>query len=112
MLPGYRDYAKEWFVNGEIWTLSFVNKIDYNGRENWGLCDPSTYTIQIVKKLERIDLLDTFFHEIDHAIEFSYDIKEPKKKRFDTHQWITLMGTYRAEFFRDNLEDIRLLFKV
>lgn len=111
-LPGYRDYPREVVVNGEIWTISFVNKLEYGGADLYGLCDPSEYSIKIVRGLGRKILFRTFRHELMHAIEFSYDIDEMVfRKNFDPHDWIYAMEEGIAETEFDNWQALRKLFK-
>jgi hypothetical protein len=111
LYPAISKYAKEWEVNGEIWKLKFANSIVYGGHANWGLTDPSSYEVTICQRISRGNIFSTFWHEIDHCIEFSYDIDFSKGKKFDTHSWIHLMEEYRAQFFADNWEKLRVLFK-
>jgi hypothetical protein len=110
--PSTDRYAREWVVNGKIWTLKFASSIVYGGGPNWGVTDPSAQEIILCSRISRANIFSTFWHELDHAIEFSFEIDDhSKKKKFDSHRWIYMMEEYRARTMADNWEKLRKLFK-
>lgn len=112
-LPGYRNYPREWEANGEIWTLSFVNKLSYRTRPIWGETDPSSFTVRITTGLSNRDLFSTFIHEVMHMLHWSYEIEDDiiKRKAFDPHKWIYANEVAIFEFIMDNTENFATLFR-
>ncbi len=109
-LPGPRNYPREWAVCDDLWTLKFVKTLTYGKTKLYGVTDPSTFEITIVLGISKIQTLQTFIHEMDHAIEFSYDLQF-SKKRFDSHDWIYLMEEKRAEVYVNNWKNLAKIFK-
>lgn len=104
--PSQSHYGKEWLVNGDIWTIKFVNKLkDRNGETLDGLCCPSEKVVRIRTGQTKKEMLRTFFHEFCHAIEFSYDMETDIKKKYtydDFHDFIGILEGHLADFIRDN----------
>lgn len=72
-----RDFPKELIINGSLWKIKFVRSLkehDTDTTHCFGLCDPSDRIIYIRKGQSKKDRLDTYFHELAHAICFEYDL--------------------------------------
>lgn len=113
MYPGTRSYSREWVVNNDVWDLKFVRKIPFvkDADNVRGLNDPGSMTIFIQQKLSRKETLMTFFHEIIHAIEYSYDLPERSTYTYrDIHKYIHEIEKHLAEFFVNNFENLFVLF--
>lgn len=98
-LPGQRSYAKEWQIGEETWELKFVPKLDFDGH---GECDPETRELIIKQGQIRLEIMRTFFHEVGHGLEFSYDIELP-------HDVIYQYEEAWTNFFIDNWEQLAQL---
>lgn len=53
-------------INGRVWRISTVAKIDTDSGPAFGLCDEETLTITVKKGGEQF-MRDTLFHELCHA---------------------------------------------
>jgi hypothetical protein len=80
-------------VKNAVYRLSFVKRI--NDRGDYGMCDGVKRTIQILMGLSNRDRLETFMHELDHAIEFEWNIPVP-------HGIMTTMNVHRESVFHAN----------
>lgn len=74
-------YPKRLTINGKRWRVRFASKIDpqAEGRITVGYCDAAALEIVILKGQPLDDILETFIHEVLHAIEASYGVKIPHK---------------------------------
>jgi hypothetical protein len=99
MLPGQKAYEREWVLGEEVWELIFVKKLGFDGH---GECDPETRQMLIKQKQSKEEILKTFFHEVCHGLEFSYDIEIP-------HDLVYSFEEAWANFFIDNWEAIAKL---
>jgi len=97
-LPGQRSYERHWVMGDDIWDLKFVKRLGSNDGE----CDPSERTMYIRQGQCREDVLHTFFHEVCHGLEFTYDIDIP-------HDLVYSFEKAWAGFFIDNWEAIARL---
>lgn len=69
-----RDFPKQICINGNMWRLYFRKMIE--GKANvLGLCCPEDKVILIKVGQKPQARLQTFFHELLHAIEFEYGVK-------------------------------------
>jgi len=112
-VPGPQSYPRIWYVNDDVWHLKFSRNLSYSIHQLDGLCDPSETTIYIRQRQSKMDTLQTFLHEIMHAIEFSYDFDIGSKKNYterDMHNYIHAMERYLAEFLVDNWDNLGALF--
>lgn len=98
-LPGQQSYDREWVIADEIWDLKFTKKL---GEDNRGECCPAARAMFILQGQPRDEILWTFFHEVCHALEFSYDIEIP-------HSQVYTFEKAWANFFVDNWEGIAKL---
>lgn len=73
MLPKVKDYPKKIRLNGDVWTVKFVEMKDA------GETDPNTYEIKICKGMTKKETFKTFIHELLHVIEFTEDLPIPHK---------------------------------
>lgn len=94
-IPRKMDLRGKFLVKDEIWHVKFVDKKRLP-EDTWGICDPSTNEILILKTLSPTITFDTWLHEILHAIEFSYDLKIP-------HDLIVKLEEPIREFIKQNL---------
>lgn len=74
-----KDFPREIEVGDDIWEVRFCRRVPDEGEETVGLCDPSDYLIWIKQGLSPRDRMETFIHEVLHAIEFSHDIDIPHR---------------------------------
>lgn len=78
MLLRQRDFPREFYVGDGLWTLRFVRRLDDDpGRITWGLTDPSDKVIYIRMGQTAKGRLETFVHELLHAVEYEYEIEIP-----------------------------------
>lgn len=93
-----KDFPKELLINGNIWRVRFVRKIpgqDTATKECLGLCDPGQREILIKTGQAYLERLDTFYHEVFHALSFEYE--------FDIqHKIVHKLGETFARFCIDN----------
>ena len=112
-VPGPQSYPRIWYVNDDTWRLKFSRNLFFSPYELDGLCDPSDMTIYIRQCQTKMQTLMTFFHEIMHAIEYSYDFDIGSKRSYterDMHHYIYAMEKYLSEFLVDNWENLSSLF--
>lgn len=69
MLKGEKAYAKEWFIEGEAWSLKFVDKLASGILAE---CDPSEKTNYIKRRQKKIEILQCAIHEWIHSAEYHY----------------------------------------
>lgn len=82
-IPKIRDYPKTIEINGVVWKIKFKRMIydrcsshEKNKEMNiLGICDPETKEILIKQGQGKYQTYSCLFHELVHAIEFSYDFK-------------------------------------
>lgn len=67
-----KHFPRELVIKDDIWKVRFVRKISDN---TLGLCDPSEKTIYIKQGQSYQERLDTFLHEVVHAINFEYNFE-------------------------------------
>jgi hypothetical protein len=92
-LPGQQSYDREWHVGEEVWDLKFTRKLE----GSLGECCPSERVMYILQGQSRHEILWTFFHEVCHALEFTYEIDIPHSEVYSFEKaW--------ASFFLDNWE--------
>lgn len=98
-LPGQYSYEREWIVGEEVWELKFVKNLGFDGH---GECCPESRTMAIKQGQPKDEILKTFFHEVCHALEFTYDIEIP-------HNLVYSFEEAWFRFFVDNWEAIAQL---
>lgn len=98
---GYRTFPKQVTVGDSIWRIVFVRKVRLvkNPENVMAATCAETQTIEIVYGLSRKELLETFLHEVMHAIEYEYDINIP-------HDVIYKMEPGLASFFAENIFEL------
>lgn len=72
-------------INGLNWGIHFVSPFNSNlhtssGDQALGCCDNEKRIIYIAKGLNPIELKVVLYHELTHAIIFSYDISMSKRE--------------------------------
>jgi hypothetical protein len=78
-----KDYPREILVGEELWKIRWKRKIIDNGVECLGLCCSLTKTIYIRLGQNKKERLSTLYHEVLHAIEYSYGIEIPHQLVYD-----------------------------
>lgn len=94
-------FPKDLVINGNLWKVKFVRSLkehDTDTTHCFGLCDPGDRIIYIRKGQSKQDRMDTFFHELAHAIAFEYDLDDV------AHRIIHKIGHVLAQTYFQNFE--------
>jgi hypothetical protein len=78
-LPGVRDYPNWIIVNNDPWDLKFTKKSPDDLEDTLGLCHPGEKCLYIKLGQSRREILETFIHELLHAMEDEYEFNIPHK---------------------------------
>lgn len=113
-LPTYKDYARLWIIGPDVWELHFCRKLpeDAPNQFTFGYTSKDLNKIFITYRQSPEELMETFFHEVLHAIEFSWQTKlEISDKEWVEipHDIIYLMERCLAKFFVDNWKSLNKL---
>lgn len=77
-------YPKTIKIGKAVYKVKLVKHIHETKRRiQKGECDPNTHTIRLLKSLDRVELFETFVHELLHAIEFEHKIKIKHKTVYE-----------------------------
>lgn len=94
------------YIGTSEYTVLITNRIPrINGHKLYGLCCSAAKKIWVRKDLPEQEILDTFFHEVLHALDFEYGLEGL------THQLIYDMERPLSWFFQDNPDLIGLWLK-
>ena len=93
-LPNRRNYPKKLYVGDSFYRIKFCKFTD---KSLCGLCDPTKKTISISKDLSPVVTLQTFLHELFHAL-----LQFEMGKSIATHAQIYEMEKRFASFLIDN----------
>lgn len=55
------------FLN-QTYSVKFVDKIDLDDKESWGLTDTDKGEIELLNELEGLNLIRVFYHELGHVL--------------------------------------------
>ncbi len=97
MLKGEKAYAKEWYIEEDVWLLKFVNELQDGILAE---CCPSNKTNYIARGQTKIEILESFFHEFIHSAEIHY-------KFTLKHVHVHKLDKFLAAFFVENWDKIR-----
>ena len=106
LIPKIRDYPKSIEINGIEWKIKFKRMIydrSSSPEKNkeliiYGICDSVSKEILIKLGQGRFQTYSTFFHELVHAIEFSYDFSIQHKHVYNLEN--VVMETIRKFNFK------------
>lgn len=91
-----KHFPKDVMVNGNLWAVKFVRHLpDTKTKKTFGICDPSDRVIYIRQGQDSEERLDTFFHELVHAIECEFDIDIE-------HKLVDKLGAALARVYVEN----------
>lgn len=84
-------------INGLNWGIRFVSPFNPNlhtsfGDQALGCCDNEKRIIYIAKGLSPIELKVVLYHELTHAVIFSYDIFMTKREEEKVAELISYYG--------------------
>lgn len=93
-----REFPKEMVIGQSTWKVKWQRVIDEDPNCR-GICDPETKTIVIALGLPKKQRVETFFHELLHAVEFEfgvrishkliYRLEGPLASVFQQNAWVT-----------------------
>lgn len=89
-----RDFPRELVIGGSIWRVRFRRLIEGNAN-TLGLCCPATNEISIKTGQTPSERFKTFVHELIHAINYEYSLKE-------NHKTVYKLETILHDLFVDN----------
>lgn len=93
--PSIAAYPREFWLNGELWKLSFHRYLEEQGDPCFGLCDSDEKTIQIRLRQGRRHTFETFVHELIHAMEDAYGFEV-------SHPIVYILERAVADYLLDN----------
>jgi hypothetical protein len=74
-----KDYPRQLLIGESIWTVRFVRRIEHEQPDakkvTVGLCCAESQTVYIRQGIRPALRLETFIHEVTHAMEFEYGFK-------------------------------------
>lgn len=73
--PRLRDYPKRVWIDDEPWTIEFPEVVQYEGRTVRGMTIFCNHLIQVKRHLRPHDRLETFIHELLHAVQHVHELK-------------------------------------
>jgi Zn-dependent peptidase ImmA (M78 family) len=93
-------------IMGTEWSVFWYEKELPDGSENWGYCHKDKQYIEIVKSMnDRTQELDTFFHELFHAIWHEYKRGETESEE----DAVACLSSGLSKIIRDNPDVLKYL---
>lgn len=95
-LPLDKDFSLK--IGAHVWKVRFVEELPSEDHyDMWGSCCFQTLTISVVRRedLDYSMVLSTFFHEVLHAYEYTYNVRM-------SHKDLNIIGELLADMFLGN----------
>jgi hypothetical protein len=94
---------RELMINGNLWRVKFTRTPGGYPREKvWGFCCEGSREISIATGLSVPDRVETFCHEVIHALEFEYKDRRPSLRKLLSHKNIKKVEDLIAALLIDN----------
>lgn len=87
-LPGPRQFPKKLKIRDTFYSVHFAKPDNRKAlrRGDMGLCDSKAKEIVLSLDQGKLQMMETFIHELLHAFEFEYNIKIKHKTIYELEQ--------------------------